>query len=80
MALGVGGPQVTPTYQQALIKTCRLAPNSFSLIIKSRAEKMKQNRKNKQTNTGKTDEAKRLFIERIKTTDKTLARLSKKIS
>ena len=41
---------------------------------------MKQNRKKKQKkkNTGKIDEAKRLFIERIKTTDKTLARLTKK--
>lgn len=39
---------------------------------------MKQNRKKKKKNTGKIDEAKRLFIERIKTTDKTLARLTKK--
>lgn len=38
---------------------------------------MKQNRKKKKK-TGKIDEAKRLFIERIKTTDKTLARLTKK--
>lgn len=79
MALRVGGPQVTPTYQQAIIRTCRLAPNSFSLIIKSRAETNETEWK-KQTNTGKTDEAKRLFIERIKTTDKTLARLSKNTS
>ena len=39
---------------------------------------MKHNRKKKKKNTGKIDEAKRLFFERIKTTDKTLARLTKK--